>query len=441
MLTEFKIPVVAENITSGIVTKIFVKVGETVKKDQNLLELETEKAVIEVPSPVSGTIKEILIKEGVTVRVGELVMKIDSGATEAQEPVKGKPKLTTVPHAPAESVAIQEPLAESFSAPKPEPVKTGPLLTSLIEPPVARKDVPAAPSVRKFAREIGIDIGIVPSTGAGGRISIEDVKAFAKQLNTGALKAAPTGSGQTAQKPLPDFSKLGTIERKPMNSVRLKTTEHLTYAWATIPHVTQFDKADITELEKLRKRYSAKVEKNGGKLTITAFVLKVVASALKNFPQFNTSLDLSRNEIIYKKYFHIGVAVDTDRGLLVPVIRDVDKKNILELAVELNQMAEKARTRKTTIEEMQGGTFTITNLGGIGGTYFTPIINAPEAAILGLSRAVTESVYLDGHFIPRLMLPLSLSYDHRLVDGADGARFIRWITEAIQQPFLMDLEG
>lgn len=453
MLTDFKIPEVGENITSGVVTKLFVKVGDTVTKDQNLLELETDKAVIEVPSPIAGTIKEILIKEGATVKVGQPVMKIDSSShietgLPAARPAKGggqaglKPVSTeaSIKFTPAPSTPVT-PLAppskeKSVAEEKLTPTKTQTILQSS-----EQKDVAAAPSVRKFAREIGIDIAMVPATGPGGRISIEDVKAFAKQINTGAISLAPAGGGPATARALPDFSKWGEIERKPMNNVRIKTTEHVSYAWTTIPHVTQFDKADITELEKLRKRYSPKVEKSGGKLTITAFMLKVVASALKSFPQFNTSLDLAKQEIVYKKYYHIGVAVDTDRGLLVPVIRDVDKKNIIELSVELNAIAEKARNKKITIEEMYGGTFTITNLGGIGGTAFTPIVNTSEAAILGLSRATVESVYMDGHFSPRLMLPLSLSYDHRLIDGADGARFIRWVAEAIQQPFLMDLEG
>jgi pyruvate dehydrogenase E2 component (dihydrolipoamide acetyltransferase) len=212
-------------------------------------------------------------------------------------------------------------------------------------------------------------------------------------------------------------------------------------SWSTIPHVTQFDKVDITELEQLRVRFGQKAEAGGGKLTVTAIILKVIASALRVFPQFNASLDMARSEIIFKKYFHIGVAVDTDRGLLVPVIRDVGKKNILDVSVELSQMADKARNKKLTLEEMQGGTFTITNLGGIGGTHFSPIVNAPEVAILGVSRASTEAVFIDGKFEPRLMLPLSLSYDHRLIDGADAVRFLRWIVEALEEPFLLALEG
>jgi pyruvate dehydrogenase E2 component (dihydrolipoamide acetyltransferase) len=240
---------------------------------------------------------------------------------------------------------------------------------------------------------------------------------------------------------LPDFSKWGNVERKPVRGVRRKTAEHLSAAWTTIPHVTQCDKADITGLEELRAKYGKRAEAAGGKLTVTAITLKVVATALKVFPQFNASIDMAREELIYKKYCHIGVAVDTDRGLLVPVIRDVDKKNIVEIAAELAQAAERARTKKTTLDEMEGGCFTITNLGGIGGTYFTPIVNHPEVAILGMSRAQMEPVYIDGAFQPRLRLPLSLSYDHRVIDGADGIRFLRFIVEALEQPFVLALQG
>ncbi|RMF85220.1 MAG: dihydrolipoyllysine-residue acetyltransferase, partial [Nitrospinota bacterium] len=230
-------------------------------------------------------------------------------------------------------------------------------------------------------------------------------------------------------------------ERKPMSAVRRKTAENLSHAWSSVPQVTQYDEADITELEQLRKRYAGRVEAAGGKLTMTALLLKVVASALKVFPQFNASVDMANQEIIYKKYYHIGVAVDTERGLLVPVIRDVDKKNLIELSLALNQIAERARQKKLSLEEMQGGTFTISNLGGLGGTHFSPIVHAPEVAILGVSRARMKPVFRNGQFEPRLLLPLSLSYDHRLIDGADGVRFLRWIVEALEQPFLLTLEG
>jgi pyruvate dehydrogenase E2 component (dihydrolipoamide acetyltransferase) len=299
----------------------------------------------------------------------------------------------------------------------------------------------AAPSLRRMARELGVDINEVSGTGPSGRISEADVRNYARSIILNA--SSGTRPVQTAVSTTPDFSKWGEVERKAMSGVRRKTAQHLQEAWSSIPHVTHFDYADITELEQLRERFSKKAEDAGGKLTVTAIALKVAAEALKVFPQFNASLDAAQDEIVYKKYCHIGVAVDTDRGLLVPVIRDVDKKKILDLSVELTQAAEKARNKKLSLDEMEGGSFTITNLGGIGGTSFTPIINSPEAAILGLSRATRQPVYTDsnGQFEPRLMLPLSLSYDHRLIDGADAARFLRWVAEALQQPFLLALEG
>jgi len=311
-----------------------------------------------------------------------------------------------------------------------------------VEAPAQRASrIPAAasPSVRRLAREVGVDISEVAGSGAGGRISIEDIKNHAQRLLT------DTSRYRVAAEPLavalPDFTRWGEVEREPMSSVRRATADHMAQAWSTIPHVTQHAKADITALEDLRKRYTVRTEAAGGKLTVTAIVLKVVATALKLFPQFNASLDMARQEIVYKRFYYIGVAVDTDRGLLVPVIRDVDQKSLVQLSVELTEVAEKARSKKITLAEMQGGTFTITNLGGIGGSHFSPIINAPEVAILGLARSGIEPQYIDGQFVPRLMLPLSLSYDHRLIDGADGARFIRWVVEALEQPFLLSLEG
>jgi pyruvate dehydrogenase E2 component (dihydrolipoamide acetyltransferase) len=302
---------------------------------------------------------------------------------------------------------------------------------------------PAAPSVRRMARELGLDINDVPGTGADGRISVEDVVAHAKATITsngarGGAAPMPTG---IPSEPLPDFSKWGEIDPQPMRAVRRKTAEHLAYAWATIPHVTQHELADITELEAIRKRWAKDIEAAGGQLTVTAVAVKIVASALKQFPQFNASIDVAGDRIIYKKYVHVGVAVDTDRGLLVPVIRDADRKNIREIAVDLQQLSEKARSRKIALEEMQGGCFSISNLGGIGGTYFTPIVNAPEVAILGISRGRMQPVWQDGAFVPRQMLPLSLSYDHRVIDGADAIRFLRWITDAFEHPFLLALQG
>jgi len=454
MAIEFKLPELGENIESGNVVKVLVSEGQTITKDQPLIELETDKATIEVPAPEAGVIQKIFVKEGGKAKVGEVVVTIDkngAGASQAAAPAP-KPAPAAAPPtatAPApQKAATPAPPPEPQRAPEP-PARESRVINyspaaSTQEQPAAELHkgpaAPAAPSVRRLAREIGVDINEVRGTGPGGRISIEDVKRHSKELNTGARLAA-ISPGRVAIPPLPDFSKWGAIDRIPMNNIRQKTAEHLTLSWTTIPMVTQHDKADVTELEEHRKRFGDKVEALGGKLTVTAILLKVVSSALRVFPQFNSSVDLAHNEIVYKKFYHIGVAVDTDRGLLVPVVRDVDKKNILQLSVELAQLAEKARNKKTTIEEMQGGTFTITNLGGIGGTYFAPIINYPEVAILGVSRGAVEPVYIDGEFKPRTMLPLSLSYDHRVIDGAAAARFLRWVVDALRDPFLMALEG
>ena len=297
--------------------------------------------------------------------------------------------------------------------------------------------IPATPAVRRLAREIGVDIGVVSGTGEGGRILLDDVKAAAKRL----LQAPAPAAAHPAAAPLPDFAQWGTVEEQAMNAVRRATATHLTAAWQTIPAVTQLDKADITELEQLRKRYAPRAEAAGGKLTVTAILVKVLATALKVFPQFNASIDLARATVIYKRYCTIGIAVDTDRGLLVPVIRDADRKNIIEIAAALGEISARARARKLSPAEMAGGSFTISNLGGIGGSHFSPIINAPEVAILGVSRAELEPVWRDGAFVPRLRLPLSLTYDHRLIDGADGIRFLRWVIEALEQPLLLALEG
>jgi len=442
-MLDFKLPPVGENITSGNIVAILVAVGDVVQQDQPLLEMETDKASLEVPSPCDGTIKEILIKKGEDVKIGQVVMRIDEGKVSGV--AKAAPEAAPQPAPPVSAAAAKE-NAHPAVAPTVYVAPAQTVTTVLPETPV---DIPAAPSVRRFAREIGINIAQVPGSGPGGRISIEDVKAFAKALNTSSLRpevpvrGEPTGRATmapegVAARPLPDFSKWGTIDRRPMNNIRKKTAEHMTLCWSTIPHVTQFDKADITGLEQLRKKFS----KPDRKLTVTPFLLKVLAAALKTFPEFNASIDMTTQEIVYKKYCHIGVAVDTDRGLIVPVIRDVERKTIFQLADELNRTAQRAREKKISLDELQGGSMTVTNLGGIGGTQFTPIVNWPEVAILGVSRAQWEPHYADGKMsrAPRFMLPLSLSYDHRLIDGANGARFLRWVCEAAEQPFLTELE-
>ncbi|CAI8029457.1 Dihydrolipoyllysine-residue acetyltransferase component of pyruvate dehydrogenase complex [Geodia barretti] len=424
----FALPELGESIESGDVVQVLVAVGDEITAEQSVLELETDKAVVEVPSPVSGSVTAIHVAPGDKAAVGQLIVTLETDGAAAANgaPAPAEPPAEAEPEPPAPPVAAETAVAAPASPPAPEARE-------------ARSGAPAAPSVRRLAREIGVDIHKVPGSGPGGRVSADDVKRYARTTQPDKPTAAP--ANVPAAVTLPDFTRWGDIERRPMNNVRRLTADQMARTWATVPQVTQYDQADITELEQLRQKYAPKAVAAGGRLTITAIVLKVVAAALKRFPQFNASVDMATHEVIYKHYYHVGVAVDTDRGLLVPVIRDVDHKNILTLGVELTQLAERARSRKTSLEEMQGGTFTITNLGGIGGTGFSPILNAPEVAILGMARSRIQPVHADGQFVPRLMLPLSLSYDHRLIDGADGARFLRWVVEALSQPFLLSLEG
>ncbi len=509
MPTDFKLPELGENVTAGDVVRVLVAAGDTIEKDQSVLELETDKATIEVPSSVAGTVKDVRVKQGERIKVGQVVLTVDdgtAGAKEKEPKAAGKDKAQAKAKdsdGDADSKAKPEPADESDEEDTSEaaPAKVGGARRAEQERETGRADQPdaqkaaapatddgddeddkedkedaqpadaepapkakrgevvdirggartaspvpapadsgapvegpaaaAAPSVRRLARELGVEIRRLTGTGPGGRISVEDVQAF--------VRNAMSGGGAAVRIPLPDLSKWGEIERKPMSNIRRKTAEHLSHAWQTIPHVTQHDKADITALEELRKRYAPQAEQAGGKLTMTAIALKIVAAALHRFPQFNASADISRSEIVYRKSIHVGVAADTPRGLLVPVIRDVDRKGIFELSAELAKVSEKARGGKLSLDDMQGGGFTITNLGGIGGTSFTPIVNWPEVAILGISRGAQEPVYDGQQFKPRLMLPLSLSYDHRVIDGADAARFLRWVAEAFEQPLVLAL--
>lgn len=467
MAIEFKLPDLGEDIETGDVVRVYVSPGDRVEKEQALMELETDKAALEIPSPAAGVIKGVHVKEGETIKIGQLLVTIEDGAEEGEKAAEVK---TVKKEAPPKKVAYEameppkkeEPketpekkAVDKEAAPKVEPVKRPEKIQAREKTTEKATEtgaggekppqiIPASPTVRRRAREMGIDITQVKGTGPGGRITDEDLKAPG-------TKAAPEETKPESIEKEPEekapaagaaasTDKYGETERAAMTRVRKLTAERLSESWKA-PHVTQHDKADITELEKLRKHYGKEVESLGGKLTMTSILLKAVSSALKLHPQFNASIDMDSGEIIYKKYYNIGVAVDTDRGLLVPVIKDADKKNIEELSVELRTLSEKARTKKITVEELQGGTFTITNLGGIGGTYFTPVINSPEVAILGVSRSSVEAVYIDGEFQPRLMLPLSLSYDHRLIDGADAVRFLRWIVEALEEPFKLSLEG
>jgi pyruvate dehydrogenase E2 component (dihydrolipoamide acetyltransferase) len=462
-MTEFKIPELGENVDGGDVTRVLVKVGDTIEQEQPVVELETDKATIEVPSSVAGKVTEIKVKAGDKVKVGAVVLTVDSNGSGDTSPKQSeggpKPGSEEPQPEPAQSKApSQEPKAQS-PEPRADKVVSMPRAAKAApEPPKAAPEpkrgaaAPAAPGVRRLAREIGVDIDQVKGTGPEGRISEEDVKEHARRvLSSVGASMASGGPGVSAKTgiALPDFARWGEIERQPMSNIRRTTATRLSHAWNTIPHVTQFDKADITAMEELRRKYREQVQKAGGNLTVTAMLVKVIATAVKQFPQFNASLDPTTDEIIFKKYVNVGVAVDTDRGLLVPVVRNADQKNITQIAVEVHEAAEKARNRKVTLDEMSGGGITISNLGGIGGTYFTPIVNWPEVAILGVSRGIIESVWKNdpstgsgqGKFEPRQMLPLSLSYDHRVIDGADAMRFLRWVVEAIEQPFLLSLLG
>lgn len=453
MATEFRLPDLGENIEAGEVLNVLVSAGQTLSEDEPVIELETDKAVIEVPSSTAGKVVSVHVAKGDRATVGQVILTLEpsgdtepAGAAPAAEAPKADDIESPPPAAPAnkESAGAEAGRAAATGGLSKAPEPTAP--TAAAEPvaPAAvtsgpASQVPAAPTVRRLARETGVDITQVVGSGPGGRVSEDDVKAHAKALTETA--SSPRAAGGVVADPLPDLSKWGEVERKPFSNVRRLTAAHMANAWSTIPHVTQFDKAEVTQLEVWRKASAGKAEKAGGKLTPTAIILKVVSAALGKYPQFNASIDMARGEVVYKKYCHIGIAVDTPRGLLVPVVRDVDTKNAIQLSVELSELAERTRTGKIAIEEMQGGCFTISNLGGIGGTAFTPIVNAPEAAILGVARSQQEPVLVEGDFQPRLMMPLSLSYDHRLIDGADGARFLRWICEALENPFLLLLEG
>lgn len=450
---EFKLPELGENISQGDLVRLMISPGTRVSEGQPVMELETDKAVVEVPSSVSGVVKDVKVKEGEKIKVGQVIFTLDGAAAA---PAPARPRSAPVEHVSGQhgarlafQAAIRaEGKTEEQALPPDMPQQVPaqfsmPAQLGKVAGTEHRQAIPAAPHVRRLARELGVDIYEVKGSGPGGRISEENVKAYAKSLLSAATSAAQATprAGHFAQPQLPDFAKWGKVERVSMRGVRRKTAEHLAEAWNTIPHVTQHDRADITELEQLRARFGPKAEEAGGKMTVTAIALKVCAAALKVFPQFNASIDVEKEEIVYKQYINIGVAADTDRGLLVPVIREVDKKNIVDLAVELSQFSKKAREKKLAPGDMEGGTFTITNLGGIGGIGFTPIVNYPEVAILGISRSRMEPEWINGKFEPRLILPLSLSYDHRLIDGADAARFLRWIAEAFEQPFLLSVQG
>lgn len=447
-MAELKLPDLGDNVTSAVVVGVLIKEGDAIQAGQPVLELETDKAVIEAPASEGGTVSEVLVKAGDEVKGGQVFALlsgayVSGGAGEQGSKGAAPPAPAATTPAPDPAPAAPEPGASSPGSAKPStpaPQRGAAPLQAVSAG--QRRLIPAAPSVRRLAREMGINLMEVVGSGPAFRILASDLKRFAAGEVAATVPPAPQPVSTPAAT-LPDFSRFGPVRREAMSGIRRATVRAMTQAWSTIPMVTQFDKADITTMEALRKKLGPRAEKRGAKLTMTAILLKIAASALKQFPRFNASIDTASNEVIFKDYIHIGVAVDTPTGLLVPVIRDVDKKGVITLSAELGETAAKARDRKLTPEEMQGASFTISNLGGIGGTGFTPIVNWPEVAILGVSRSSTEPVWNaeKSTFEPRNIMPFSLSYDHRLIDGADAARFCRFIAEMLEDPYLMGFEG
>ena len=393
------------------IIEVLVKVGDSVQAEDALITLETDKATMDVPAPFAGVIKELKVKSGDKISEGALIALIEASA---EAPGAAPAAVTAAPQ--AATVA-----ARPVPAPAAAPTRTVAEVSHTSSGPAH-----ASPSIRRFARELGVNLAQVRGSGIKSRVTKEDVHNYVK-----AALAQPRGGMQVAEMPLVDFAKYGAIETKPLSRIKKLSGAFLHRNWVTIPHVTQFDEADITVMDALRKKMGAQQGAQGVKITPLVFLLKAVVAALRQFPDFNASLDASGENLVVKKYFHIGVAVDTADGLMVPVLRDVDKKDLVQLAKELAEISARARDKKLSAAEMQGGCFSISSLGGIGGTAFTPIINAPEVAILGVSRSAMKPVYENGAFVPRLMLPLSLSYDHRVIDGAAAARFTKYLAHAL----------
>jgi pyruvate dehydrogenase E2 component (dihydrolipoamide acetyltransferase) len=392
------------------VIEVMFKVGDTINEDDTLLTLETDKAAMDIPSPYTGVVKETHVEIGDKISRGSLILVLecaDAASVSASPAPVAAVTSTPVASAPAQPSTAQAAVTATASS--------GP--------------AHASPAIRRFARELGVDIAQVKGSGEKGRVTKDDVQFFVKAALAQPRGAASGNGLQVLEMPVFDFAKFGAVESRPLSRIQKISGANLHRNWVTIPHVTQFDEADITDMEAFRKQLGAEYAKQNIKITPLAFMLKAVVAALQKFPKFNTSLD--GENLIYKQYFHIGVAVDTPDGLMVPVLRDVDKKGIVQLAQELAEISAKARDKKITASDMQGGCFTISSLGGIGGTAFTPIINAPEVAILGVSKSSMKPVYQDGQFVPRLMLPLSVSYDHRVIDGAAAARFTAYLAQVL----------
>lgn len=423
MARSFRLPDLGEGIHEGEVVAVRVKVGDAVKEGDIILEIETDKATVEIPSPYTGTVLEILAKPGDLIKVGDVMINFDGG-----EQISGQPGTL--------SAAL--------------PVDTGKRAMDVPESSVKPSDepVPASPSTRRLARELGVDLHSVIPSGPAGLVTAEDVRAHAVKGPAPAqperlLRETPeTAAGRplvTTVPPLPDFSRYGPVNRIPLRSIRRSTARQMALSWSQIPHVNSQDTIDITQLETFRNKHKAAVQARGGRLTLTVFALKAAATALKAYPNFNASLDIAAGEIVLKDYFNIGVAVSTEDGLIVPVIRDVDRKSLTDLSIELNETVQRTRDRKTSLEDIRGGTFTITNAGAMGGGFFTPIINYPEVAILGMGQAAWQPVVIENkkgvrEIIPRLMMPVVLCIDHRVLDGADAVRFLKMISSSLQDP-------
>jgi len=402
------------------IIEVMVKAGDKINAEDNLITLETDKAAMDVPSPYAGTVKEMKVKVGDKVSQGSVILAMES---------------TDSAGAPQQSQPPEQPSTAPTDAPAVEKVADKPAAAPVVvqapQPAASTGKAHASPAIRRFARELGVDLAQVKGGGEKGRITKDDVQNFVKAV-IGQPRGAGGGNGlQVLAMPVVDFAKYGAIETRPLSRIKKLSGANLHRNWVTIPHITQFDEADITEMETFRKELNAEYSKQGIKITPLAFMLKAVVVALQKFPEFNASLDASGENLVLKQYFHIGVAVDTPDGLMVPVLRDVDKKGIVQLAKELGEISARAREKKITAAEMQGGCFSISSLGGIGGTAFTPIINAPELAILGVSKAIIKPMHQDDTFVAKLMLPLSLSYDHRVIDGAAAARFIVFLSQVL----------
>ena len=422
MAIEFKADNLGDGVKSGDVAAIMVAVGDTIEADQIVMEIETDKAVLSLPCPHAGTVTQVLVKKGQTIKPGHAVLTIAPSAGNAASLNGGAKAGATAAASTANTTKSAAPVVTTATA-----------LAKAPQPTVGGRDLPlpAGPATRRLARELGLNLASISGTGTGGRITLEDV----------ARAAVGSGGGRgIVEPPLPDFSQYGPVDRQAFTKLQKVSANNLSLAWQIIPHVTQHDLADITETEAARKRFVATAPKGAPKVTMTALAMKAAVACLKEFPNFNASYDSAKTEVVLKRYYHIGVAVDTPSGLVVPVIRNVDQKTVLQLAEELTELATKARDRKLQVSEMQGGTFTITNLGGIGGTSFTPIVNYPEVAILGMTRSQKQLQLIDGEISERLLLPLSLSYDHRVINGADAARFTVKLANLLSDAFQLLIE-